>query len=146
RRRLHLLRGEALVEQHRADGCVAEDRRPRARGDRSRVPVVVEGGVADEDHVRRLELVRRDRRSRVLAQERVDEDAVRRPDDLVPSGAEVPNPRAHAWNPCIVSQLFTSGTNERLSGTGTPFSSAARTTAPLITSISVGRPAWKSCI
>ena len=60
-----------------------------------RVAVVVEGGVADEDHVGRLEVVRGAGRERVLRQERIDQDPVRRPDDLVAGGAEVREPRAH---------------------------------------------------
>jgi hypothetical protein len=44
---------------------------------------VVECGVTDEDHVRRLQLFRLNRRTRVLAQKGVDQDAVRRADDLV---------------------------------------------------------------
>ena len=95
-------------------------------------------------HAEMRELVGRDRRARVLAQERVDQDAVRRPDDLEARRAEVRQPGAHAPRPRIASQPLTSATKARFSCAGVPVSSAALTTAPLITSTSVRLPASKS--
>src|SRR5262249_9264446 len=123
---------------------VADDGRPGPLRDRIGVAVVVESGMADEHDVGRLEVVGRARREGVLREERIDEDPVLRADDLVAGRAEVAEPRAHE-RPRIVSQPFTSATNARLIGTATPCSSAAAITAPLMTSISVRRPASKSC-
>ena len=48
---------DTLVDQHRADSRVAHDRRAGPLRDRGRVAVVVEGRVADQDHIGCLEVV-----------------------------------------------------------------------------------------
>ena len=88
RRRADLIRRDALVEEHRPHRGVADHRRSRASRDRRRVSVVVERGMADEDHVRRLDGIGRERRERIVREERVHDDAVRRAEDSKPAAPQ----------------------------------------------------------
>ena len=66
RRRRDLVGRDAVVDQLRPNGRVADHGRARALRDRRRVAVVVDRRVADEDHVRRAEIVGPTRCERVV--------------------------------------------------------------------------------
>ena len=86
-----LLGRHAVVDQHRLDFAAADHRRPGPFRQDSGVAVVVEGRVADEDRVGRLQIVGGAGRERAVGEERIDQDPLARPGDLVAGDAEEAN-------------------------------------------------------
>ena len=113
--------GRAIRRRRSASRAPRRRRRPgrRCASRSTRCRRVVERRVADEDHVGRRKVVGRAGRHRVLREEWVDQDAVRRADDLEAGCPVVGESRAHS-SPRIDSQPLTNCTNAWFSGTAIP--------------------------